>query len=161
MHSWWDTLLCLPTDCRWFVCAELCQESSCVVWECLFGFAYFWWCFVYYLLWGNYCLHVVCDDLRVYLCNAVNYTKSHQKLTQHRIAPYATHKHMALNTYLTAQECQRPGPWGAMGRSWGGGRGGGGAVGPLVGPAAVGSGPGTRGGGNVGTSPGSTTTIRF
>ena len=34
-----------------------------------------------------------------------------------------------------------PGPWAAMGRSWGGG----GAAGPLVGPAGVGSGAGMRG----------------
>ena len=41
--------------------------TSCVVWECLFGFAYFWWCSIQYFVMRN-CLHVVCDDLRVYMC---------------------------------------------------------------------------------------------
>ena len=60
--------------CPWFVGAELCLESSCVVWECLFGVAYFWWCSVYYfVVRNNYCLRVVCDYLCVYLCSVSFY----------------------------------------------------------------------------------------
>ena len=43
------------------------------MWECLFGYVYFWWCSIQYFVTRN-CLHVVCNDLRVHLCSVGFYS---------------------------------------------------------------------------------------
>ena len=49
--------------------------SSCEVWECLLGFAYFWWCSVQYFV-VRISLHVFCDNLGVNLCSVSFYIVS-------------------------------------------------------------------------------------